>query len=185
MRDDFPSPLLHMASSMIIIVVPYVGVVLIFIGSMIGRETHWLDLSLGKEIHHTFCTTSSKGSMGGDMATTKKHLFLYEVGHEIDWSTWAMTLINNWEKRFYELPCNVVQQQLGKLHCDHLGNCWYLSSLHETFNIPLTWMPYDDDFLFIICGMIWASMIDNVGGKIFGDPIFFLPLGGNIFAAQE
>ena len=95
---------------MILIMVPYVAIVLIFIGSMIGGETHWLDVSFGEEDSHTFCITCSNGSMGGDMPTTAKHLFLYEVVHEIDWSTWAMTLLNYWEKRFYELPCHVVQQ---------------------------------------------------------------------------
>ena len=70
---------------MILIMVPYVFVVLIFIGSMFGGEEHWLDVSFGKEDSHTFCITCSNGSMGGDMATIEKHFFIYEVGHEIDW----------------------------------------------------------------------------------------------------
>ena len=74
-----------MAASMILIVVPYVFVVLTFIGSMIGGETHWLDVSFGEEDPHNFYITCSNGSMGGDMATTTKQLFLYEVGHEIYW----------------------------------------------------------------------------------------------------
>ena len=36
-----------------------------------------------------------------------------------------------------------------------------------------------------IDGMIWANMIHNVRGKIFGDLFFFLPLEGNIIAAQD
>ena len=70
---------------MILIVVPYVFVVLIFIGSMIGGVTHWCDFSFGEDDSHTICITCSNGSMGGDMDTTTKHLFLYEVGHGIDW----------------------------------------------------------------------------------------------------
>ena len=70
------------------------------------------------------------------------------------------------------------EKKLGKMHCE-------LSDLHETYINPLTWMPYDGDFLFIIYGMVWANMIHNVGGKIFGDPVSFLPLGGSNFAAQE
>ena len=46
-------------------------------------------------------------------------------------------------------------------------------------------MPYDDDFQLIIYGDIWANMIHNVGEDIFEDPIFFLPLEGNIIAAQD
>lgn len=98
-----------MAASMVLIMVPYVVVILIFIGSMIGRETHWLDVSFGEEDSHIFCITCSKGSMGDDMAITTKHFYLYEVGHDIDWSTWAMILMNHWGKLFYELPCHVVQ----------------------------------------------------------------------------
>ena len=60
---------------------------------MVGGETHWLDVSLGKEISHNFCTTCFKGSMGEDMATIVDHLFLYEVGHMIVW-----------EELLYELP---------------------------------------------------------------------------------
>ena len=110
LRDHCPSPLLHMETSMVLIMVPYVSFVLISIRSMIGGETHWVDVSFGEEDSHIFCITCSKGSMGDDMATATKHLSLYEVGHEIDWSTWAMTLINHWEKIFYELSCHVVQQ---------------------------------------------------------------------------
>ena len=33
--------------------------------------------------------------------------------------------------------------------------------------------------------MIWASIIHNVGGKIFGDLALFLPLEGNIIAVQD
>ena len=98
-----------MVAIMVLIMVPYVVVVLVFIGSMIGGMAHWLVVSLGEEISHIVCITCSKWSIGDDMATKKKHLSLYEVGHEIDWSTWAMTPTLHWEKIFYELPCHVVQ----------------------------------------------------------------------------
>ena len=90
---------------MILIMIPYVDVVLIFVGNMFGGETHWLDVSMGNEISHTFYASCFKGSMGDDMATTVDHLLLYEVGHVIFWSTWDMPLMNNWEELFYELPC--------------------------------------------------------------------------------
>ena len=106
-------------------------VVLAFLGSMIGGETHWVDVFFGKEDPHTFYITCSKGSMGGDMATTKKYLFLYEEGHEMDG------------------------------------------------------IPYGDDFLPITYGMVWASMIHNVGEEILGDLVFNLPLEGNIIATQD
>ena len=38
------------------------------------------------------------------MATIVYHLFLYEVGHMIVWSTWDMPLMIIWEELFYELP---------------------------------------------------------------------------------
>ena len=40
MRDHYPSPLLHMEASMISIMIPYAEDVLIFVGNMIGGETH-------------------------------------------------------------------------------------------------------------------------------------------------
>ena len=52
------------------------------------------------------------------------------------------------------LPHDVLKHQLEKLHCNHLGNCWYLPALHETFNIFLIWMTYGDDVLFIIYEMV-------------------------------
>ena len=65
------------------------------------------------------------------MATTVKHLLLYEVGHGIDR------------------------------------------------------MPYDGDFQLIIYGIVWASMVHNVGEEILGDPVFILPLEGNLIATQD
>ena len=64
LRDHFPSPLLHMAASMILNMVPYVDVVLIFVGRMLGGETHWLDVSLGNENSHTFYAPHFNRSMG-------------------------------------------------------------------------------------------------------------------------
>ena len=77
MRDPYPSPLLHMAAIMISIMIPYAEDGIIFVGNMVGRKTHWWDVSLGEEISHTFCTTCFRGSMGKDMATIVDHLFLY------------------------------------------------------------------------------------------------------------
>ena len=83
------------------------------------------------------------------------------------------------------LPYFVLKQQLAELHCDHLGNCWYLLALHETFSIFLIYIPYGDGVLFIIYGVVWASMIHESRERIFEDPVFFLPLEGNIIAAQN
>ena len=93
-----------MAASMTLIMIPYAENVLIFVEDMVGGETHWLDVSLGEEISHTFCTTCFKGSMGNYMATILYHLFLYEVYHIIYWSTWGMPLMSHWEEIYYELP---------------------------------------------------------------------------------
>ena len=120
-----------MVASMVLIMVPYVAVVLVFIGSMIGGMTHWLDVSLGGEISHIVCIACSNGSMRGSMATIAKHFFFYEVSHRIDW------------------------------------------------------MPYDSDFQLITYEMIWANMFHNVGREILEDLVFFLPLEGNIIAAQD
>ena len=49
-----------------------------------------------------------KGSMGDDMATTTDHLFPYDVGHVISWSTWDIPLMGTWEEIFYELPSSEV-----------------------------------------------------------------------------
>ena len=83
------------------------------------------------------------------------------------------------------LPCYFMKQHSKKLRSDHLGNRWYLPSLHETFNIPLIWMEYDYNVLFIIYWMLWASLIHNVGEEIFGDLVFIVPLEGNIIATQD
>ena len=40
LRDHFPSPLLHMAANMILLMVPLVDIAKYFLGSMIGGETH-------------------------------------------------------------------------------------------------------------------------------------------------
>ena len=66
---------------LMLIIIPFVYVVISFMGNMIGGETHWVDVFFGEEDPHTFCITCSKGSMGGDMATTSKYLFLYKEGH--------------------------------------------------------------------------------------------------------
>ena len=104
MRDHCPSPLLYMAASMTLIMIPYAENVLIFVEDMVGEKKHWFDISLGNEISHTFFTTCFKGSMGDDMATIVDHLSLYEVGHMIVGSTWDMPLMRILEELFYELP---------------------------------------------------------------------------------
>ena len=77
-----------------LIMIPFSDVVLIFVGSMIGEETHWLDVSLGKEISHTFCITCSKGSMGDDVATTVRHFFLHDVVYSVDWMPYGDDFIS-------------------------------------------------------------------------------------------
>ena len=67
-----------------LIMISFVDIVLIFMGSMIRRETHGVDVSFWEEDSHTLYISCSNGSMRGDMATTAKHFFLYEVGHEFD-----------------------------------------------------------------------------------------------------
>ena len=68
-----------MAASMTLILIPYVDDVLIFVGNMIGGKAHWLDVSMGNEVSHTFYASCFKGSMGDYIAATVDHLFLYEV----------------------------------------------------------------------------------------------------------
>ena len=116
---------------LMLIMVPIVDVDLSFVRSIIGEETHWLDVFFREEDSHIFCIACSNGNMRGDMATTAKHFFLYGVGHEFD---------------------------------D---------------------IPYGDDFPSITYGMVWASLIHNVGNEIFIDLVFILPLEGNIIAAQD
>ena len=81
LRDHCPSPLLHMAAIMILLMVPLVDIAIDFLGSMIGGETHWVNVSLEGENSHTLCTTCYKGSMGDGMATTATPLFPYKVSH--------------------------------------------------------------------------------------------------------
>ena len=78
-HETFNIPLILM-----LIMISFVDIDIIFMGSMIGRETHGLDVSFWEEDSHIFCFACSNGSMGGDMATTVKHVFPFEVGHVID-----------------------------------------------------------------------------------------------------
>ena len=57
---------------LLLIMISFADMDLICIGIMIGRETHELDVSFGKDDSHTFCIACSNGSMRGDMATTAK-----------------------------------------------------------------------------------------------------------------
>ena len=66
---------------MILLMVPLVDIARASLGSMIGGETHWVNVSLEGEKSHTLCTTCSRGSMGDGMATTEAHFFPYEVIH--------------------------------------------------------------------------------------------------------
>ena len=86
LRDHCPYHLLHMAASMILSLALYDAIISIFMRSMVGREAHWMDVSLGRENLHIFCSTCSKGSVGDDMVTTTKHFSLYEVSHRIEWT---------------------------------------------------------------------------------------------------
>ena len=86
LRDHYPSPLLHMAASMVLLMVPYVSIVPAFMRSMLGRETHWMDVSFGRKYLHIICSTCYKGSMGDNMATTATNVSIYEGGHRIEWT---------------------------------------------------------------------------------------------------
>ena len=46
-------------------------------------------------------------------------------------------------------------------------------------------IPYGGDFLSIMYGMVWAILIHNARKGIFGGLVSFLPLEGNIIAAQD
>ena len=83
------------------------------------------------------------------------------------------------------LPHDFLDQQLERLCCIHLRNQWYHPNFHTTFNNFLILMPYGDDVPFILYGMVWVSMIHDIGERIFKGPIFFLPLKGNIIVAQD
>ena len=48
MRDHCPSPLLYMAASMILLMIPHAEDVLIFMGGIFGGEAHLFDVSLGE-----------------------------------------------------------------------------------------------------------------------------------------
>ena len=69
---------------MILIFSPYGSIVVVFMKSMLGRETHWVNVSFGGESSYTVFTTCSKGNMGDGMVTRASHLFLYEVSHIMD-----------------------------------------------------------------------------------------------------
>ena len=79
------------------------------------------------------------------------------------------------------MPHDILKQELGKLRFIPWIDHWY----HGTINIFLIWMPNGDEVPFILDGMVWASMIHDMGDRIFGDLLFFLPLEGNMFAAQD
>jgi len=57
--------------------------------------------------------------------------------------------------------------------------------IHHEVSHEVELIPYDDVFQLITYEMIWASLIYNIGGEIFGDLVFILPLEGNIIAAQD
>ena len=56
------------------------------------------------------------------------------------------------------LPCYCLKLQWGRLHCDHLGDYWYLPAPHQTFSISfisiLIMSPFYDVVLAFIGGMI-------------------------------
>ena len=63
---------------------PFADIDHICMGFLIMREAHEQDVSVSRKNSHNFCTTCHNGSMRGDMATTAKCLFSFEVGHKID-----------------------------------------------------------------------------------------------------
>lgn len=79
------------------------------------------------------------------------------------------------------LPHDILKQQLGKLRCIHLINHWY----HVTFSTFLSCMPNDDDVPFLLDGMIWASLIHDIGERVFGDLFPSFPLEGNLIVATN
>ena len=130
MRDHSPTYLLHMAAPMMLILAHY-DVIPILMRSMVGRETHLLDVSLeGDESLSSFYSACSEGSMMDMLATISGQLHFYEVSHVI-----------------------------GRI-------------------------PRDDEYelLSITDEMMWAILICNVGGEIFGDLNIILPLEGNTLA---
>ena len=67
-----------------LIMILFADIILAYMRIMIGGGTHGVDVFFGEEDPHTFCITCSKGSMGRDMASTAKSLFLNEEDHEMD-----------------------------------------------------------------------------------------------------
>ena len=84
--------------------------------NMLGRETHWVNVSFEGGIPHTFFTTCSKGSMGHGMVTLTTHFSLYEVSHMID----DMPYVDHFQLIIYgdtwaNMICIVGGQILGGL----------------------------------------------------------------------
>ena len=77
------------------------------------------------------------------------------------------------------------KQQLEKLHYTHHRDHMDHPHLHVTSRKFLIWMIYGGNVPFTLNGMSWASRIHDFGERIFGDPIFVLPLKGNLFVAQD
>ena len=57
-------------------------------------------------------------------------------------------------------------------------------SLLEVSNV-CDGIPYDDTLLSITYETFWVDWFYNVGGRIFADLIFMVPLEGNILVAQD
>ena len=66
------------------IIIPLAGVVFILMGDIMLSEAHGLNVSFWEGDSHIFCSTCSKGNMGGFVATIAKYLFLLEVGQMCD-----------------------------------------------------------------------------------------------------
>ena len=164
------------------------------------RKTHELGVSLSGKNSHNFCSTCSNGSMGGDMATTTKCLFSFEVGHKIDihpfynhgkvldhvllllHSSIYYTLVDVMNHG-HCLPCNFLKLQWMRLQCILVRNCYHHVSSCKTFRKTLINMFHDDHVLFFMDGLFWASLFFTVGGTFFGGLFFTLPLEGNNFVA--
>lgn len=82
-------------------------------------------------------------------------------------------------------PYYVLNKQVAKLCCVHLGNYWHHLELYTTLSVFLIWIAYFDDFIFIVNGMAWESKVHRTKEWVFRDPVVLLPLEGNIVAAQN
>ena len=94
MWDYDPPPVLHMATYVSLVMIPYIDDVLILIMGMIGGRMQGLNVSLGSEILHVSYASCFMENIGKTMIATLDILFPYEVSH------WH--LMSTWEENFME-----------------------------------------------------------------------------------